>query len=95
MAVRITHIDKDDRYDAHERIQAIGGINPNLTTWKRSQTTAIEDIERGRYSYYVTDGSGRAVDVIVAVSRFGNKYIKTVADGESPNNLLSLPEVTW
>jgi len=26
------------------------------------------------------------------MSRFGNKYLKTVADGEQPNNLLSLPE---
>ena len=29
---------------------------------------------------------------VVAVSRFGNKYIKTEADGDQPNNLLSLPE---
>lgn len=36
--------------------------------------------------------NGRAVDIIVAVSRFGNKYIKTEADGDQPNNLLSLPE---
>jgi hypothetical protein len=30
--------------------------------------------------------------VVVAVSRYGNKYIKTTADGEQPDNLLSLPE---
>lgn len=35
---------------------------------------------------------GSVVSVIVAVSRFGNKYLKTEADGEHPNNLLSLPE---
>jgi hypothetical protein len=35
---------------------------------------------------------GRPVRVIVAVSRFGNKYLKTEADGAEPNNLLSLPE---
>jgi hypothetical protein len=27
-----------------------------------------------------------------AFSRFGNKYLKTEADGEQENNLLSLPE---
>ena len=27
-----------------------------------------------------------------AFSRFGHKYLKTMADGEHPNNLLSLPE---
>jgi hypothetical protein len=31
-------------------------------------------------------------DVIVAISRYGHKYLKTVADGEQPNNLLSLYE---
>ena len=32
------------------------------------------------------------VDVVVAVSRFGHSYLKTQADGEVPDNLLSLPE---
>jgi hypothetical protein len=32
------------------------------------------------------------VRVIVAVSRYGNKYPKTEIDGDDPNNLLSLPE---
>jgi hypothetical protein len=32
------------------------------------------------------------VDVIVAVSAAGNKYLKTTADSEQPNNLLALPE---
>ena len=35
---------------------------------------------------------GKSVWVIVAVSRFGNKYLNTEANGEDPNNLLSLPE---
>jgi hypothetical protein len=30
--------------------------------------------------------------VVVSVSRLGHKYIKTEADGEQPDNLLSLPE---
>jgi hypothetical protein len=30
--------------------------------------------------------------VIIAVSPFGNRYLKTEADGEHPNNLLALPE---
>jgi hypothetical protein len=33
-----------------------------------------------------------SVWVIVAVSRLGHKYLKTEADGEQPDNLLSLPE---
>ncbi|MBA4156890.1 MAG: DUF3892 domain-containing protein [Gemmatimonadetes bacterium] len=30
--------------------------------------------------------------MVAATSRFGKKYLKTEADGELPNNLLSLPE---
>ncbi|WP_293875992.1 MULTISPECIES: DUF3892 domain-containing protein [unclassified Sphingomonas] len=35
---------------------------------------------------------GSTVQVIVARSVSGNKYLKTQSDGEQPNNLLSLPE---
>lgn len=91
MAVKISCINKSDRDSAHERIRSIGGVNADGTRWKRSQEQAIVDIERNTYQYYVTV-NGSVVDVIVAVSRFGNKYIKTTADGEQPNNLLSLPE---
>ncbi|MDP8217161.1 MAG: DUF3892 domain-containing protein [Candidatus Theseobacter exili] len=41
--------------------------------------------------FFVKAG-GSVVNVIVAVSKYGNKYLKTEADGEEPNNLLSLPE---
>ncbi len=91
MAVKISCINKSDRDSAHERIRFIGGVNPDGTRWKRSQEQAVADIENNTYQYYVTV-NGSVVDVIVAVSRFGNKYIKTTADGEQPNNLLSLPE---
>ena len=35
--------------------------------------------------------SADLVWVTVAISRYGHKYLKTLADGEEPNNLLSLP----
>ena len=84
-------VNKSDRFNPHERIQAVGGVNPNGTFWKLTQPQAIEGIEAGRWSFFV-NVAGRIVDVIVAVSRFGHKYLKTVADGEQPNNLLSLYE---
>lgn len=90
----ITCINKSDRPNPHERISHVGGNTGASSTggsWKVTQEAAIQGIESGTWSFYVARG-GQRVSVIVAVSRFGHKYLKTEADGEHPNNLLSLPE---
>jgi hypothetical protein len=87
---QIRCINKSDRYNAHERITHVGGISDN-TRWKLTQEKAIAGIEAGDWKFYVSVG-GESVWVVVACSRFGNKYLKTQNDGEHPNNLLSLPE---
>ncbi|MFT3788150.1 MAG: DUF3892 domain-containing protein [Tepidisphaeraceae bacterium] len=84
-------INKSDRPNPHERILSIGGVNADQTRWKLSQAEAIAAIERNEWQFYVSAG-GRVADVVVSTSRFGNKYLKTTADGEHPDNLLSLPE---
>lgn len=86
----ITCVSKTDRFNPHERITAIGGVSSG-TPWKITQEHAIASIERGVHKFYVKVGHEK-VDVVVAVSRFGNKYLKTTADGDEPNNLLSLRE---
>lgn len=87
---QIKCINKDNRLSAYERITHVGGFGTKQ--WKLEVATVIGRIERGEEAYYVSRPQGDTVDVIVAVSRFGNKYIKTTADGDEPNNLLSLPE---
>lgn len=72
-------------YDPHTRIQAIGGSG-----WKQLEDDAIGRIEGGNDTYSVTRG-GLTVRVVVA-NHQGRKYLKTEADGVSPDNLLALPE---
>jgi hypothetical protein len=88
--IQIQCIQKSDRQNPHERILSIGGFH-NGQLWKLTQEQAIAGIDSGKWSFYVSV-AGRTVAVVVAVSRFGNRYLKTEADGEQPNNLLSLPE---
>jgi len=91
MSHEIKCIKKADRPNPHERITHIGGLNGDNTRWRITQEEAIVGIEGGKWTFHVSK-NGHHVRVIVAVSRFGNKYIKTEADGDQPDNLLSLPE---
>jgi hypothetical protein len=75
---------------AHERITHVGGIS-NGKQWKLTVGDAIEGIQANppKWEFYVLVGGYREVDVIVA-RRNGRDYLKTEADGDEPNNLLSL-----
>ena len=90
-AREVTCINKSDRDNPYERITHIGGGQTIITSWRKTQQEAIAEIESGESQFFVNI-DGKSVWVIVAVSRYGNKYLKTEADGEEPNNLLSLPE---
>lgn len=89
--VQITCIRKADRNNPWERITHVGGANADGSRWLLTQEAAIVGIEARKWRFWVA-GNSNHVWVIVAVSRFGNKYLKTEADGEDPNNLLSLSE---
>lgn len=88
---QVACIKKTNRMNPHERIHRIGGQNADGSRWSLSQQDAIAAIEAGKYEFFVSRG-GHTVNVVVAVSASGNKYLKTIADGLQPDNLLSLPE---
>lgn len=89
--VRIQCINKTARTSPHERISHIGGINSDGSRWKMSTDQVIADIENGTYQFYVQIGLTN-VDVIVSISAYGHKYLKTRNDSTTVDNLLSLPE---
>ena len=91
MSNQVLCVNKSDRPNPHERITHIGGINDTGQRWRVSQQEAIQAIEHGKWQFHVRVGY-RDVQVIVATSQYGHKYIKTEADGYQPDNLLSLPE---
>jgi hypothetical protein len=86
---RITHVAHDGN-----RIAAIGGEIAAGRRWRQSAEEAIEAIAYGRRSYFVEEPVGDRVAVVVAY-RDGRAYLKTVSDGDRPNNLLALPGLSW
>jgi hypothetical protein len=88
--VQVQCINKTNRQSAHERIENMGGVNADGTRWKITVDEAIAGIEQGTWRFY-TQVRGNSVWVVIATLN-GRKYLKTEADGEQPNNLLSLPE---
>jgi hypothetical protein len=89
--VKVECVNKTNRTDPHERISHIGGRKQDGSRWRLTEPDAIVGIEEGKWSFYVERPAGHYVDVIIA-TRLGKKYLKTTADGEQPDNLLSLPE---
>jgi hypothetical protein len=79
------------KYEEHERISEIGCVDQSGTQRRFKEDEAINLIEMREAEFYVDRPEGHTVRVIVAVSPQGHKFLKTEADGEKPNNLLSLP----
>jgi hypothetical protein len=90
---QIICVNKQPRNDIYSRITHIGIPSLGYSVSKIPIDVAISNIEQSVQQYYVKHPVwGHEVDVIVATSRYGNKYLKTVADGDEPNNLLELNE---
>jgi len=93
MAIRITCINKDngDHYDPHEAITDLGWLNESTNeVGKSTRLQIVKFIEDGNQAY-VKDYGGK-VYLVVRISRNGNKFVQTMADGKLSNNLLALTE---
>lgn len=82
---------RSDLLNHDRRLRAVGGVNPDGAHWRISEAAAIDAIETGRWSFYV-ESRGRPQPVVVAVSRYGSKYLKGSDDGLQPDSLLALPD---
>jgi hypothetical protein len=87
----ITCVKRSDLLNHDRRLLGLGGVNLDGAHWRISQDQAIAAIETGRWGFYI-EANGRELPVIVAVSRYGSKYLKSAGDGLQPDSLLALPE---
>jgi hypothetical protein len=88
---RIHCIRRSDRMNHDRRIRSFGGVNPDGARWTISEAALIAGIEAGRWRFSVAR-DGADVDLVVATSKYGNKYAKAAIDGLHPDTLLALPE---
>lgn len=84
-------INKSDRDNPWERITHLGGL-AGQEPWRITQERCIAGIEADEKYFVKVNADPDTVWLVVATSRYGNKYVKTQSDGDQPNNLLKLPE---
>lgn len=82
---QVTCVNKQPRANPHEGITHLGG---NGWRWTRQQV--IDSINDGSNTFF-TLVAGKRANVAVVHSQNGD-YVRTHADGQWNDNLLSLPE---
>ena len=91
--MRVEYADHAGHYST---IEAIGGTNPDGSVWRLPIDTAVQMAESGRYWFHVTAAVGgveRDIDIVVRRAGSGRKYLRTVADETTTNNLEQLPRI--
>lgn len=86
MCVKVSYANKSNDGSLH----SIGGDDSWGGAWGLTIAEAVLLIKSGEWLFFVERPSGDPVRIEVA-SRQGREFIKTVADGDNPNNLLELP----
>lgn len=91
MAIRITAIHLEGG-SGHEHIATLKWTNPaNQKTGTNTRRQIVGWIENENGKAYVEDSQRHRVEVRVVTPRYGEKYLRTYADGYPTDNLLSLP----
>ncbi|MEZ5938762.1 MAG: DUF3892 domain-containing protein [Hyphomonadaceae bacterium] len=86
--VQVSCINKQPRDNPYEGITHLGGTGGGGWKWSRQQV--IDSIRNGSNTFY-TSVDGNRGDIGVVEGPNG-PYLRTYADGEWNDNLLSLPE---
>jgi hypothetical protein len=91
MAVRITHIRLSSWVESHEHITDVQWLNESVgNTGANSRASMVEWIDVKKGTAYVGSGLHKAyVGVVTPEGR--SPYLRSYADKEWNNNLLSLP----
>lgn len=95
MAVQITCIKKDNgnHENPYVAISELGWINNSTGETGRATRLQMYDFVLNSANLaFVRDRNGNNARVIPAKTTLGTKYVKTVADRTTTDNLLSLPE---
>lgn len=87
--VRVTCITKSTPQGGHEHITHLGGQSGN---WKWTREQVIASIDQKTNTFFVVDPrNGKRADVGVVRPAGRAAYVRTYADGDWNDNLLSLP----
>lgn len=91
MAIQITAV-RLQGGEGHEHIVRLWWTNPaNANTGDNSKAEIVAWIETEDGKAYTDDGHAHRADVAVVTPAYGDKYLRTHADGVWTNNLLALP----
>jgi hypothetical protein len=95
MSIKITCIKKNsgNHENPYEAIESLTWINEaDGKTGTNTRDTMYDWVVNKKGVAYVTDAFGNTANLIGAISPRGTRYVKTVADETTSDNLLKLPE---
>jgi len=90
MLLKVNWVDLSDQDDPYQRVKNIGGTSRKLE-WQHTRDQAIRFLDQDEFCYYMED-NGRVLKLKVGLDPNGAKFLKTDADADQPQLLLSLQQ---